>query len=129
MTFKDKSLSPSSEIPILDMTPMINGEDIHELAVELKLACKKMGFFYALNHGVPESVIANAFAASRRFFEQSVEWRMKVHKDRFHRGYLPLGTTKYPGKAADLKDSFDTLYEEGKDKPKMMSVGLHCRII
>ena len=28
-----------------------------------------------------------------------------------------------------LKDSFDTLYEEGKDKPKMMSVGLHCRII
>ena len=28
-----------------------------------------------------------------------------------------------------LKDSFDTLYEEGKDKPKMMSIGLHCRII
>ncbi len=28
-----------------------------------------------------------------------------------------------------LKDSFDALYEEGKDKPKMMSVGLHCRII
>ena len=32
---------------------------------------------------------------------------MQVHKDRFHRGYLPLGTTKYPGKPADLKDSFD----------------------
>ena len=28
-----------------------------------------------------------------------------------------------------LKDSFDTLYEEGNDKPKMMSIGLHCRII
>ena len=28
-----------------------------------------------------------------------------------------------------LKDSFDTLYEEGKTSPKMMSVGLHCRII
>tara|TARA_B100000029_G_scaffold276240_1_gene270818 strand:+ start:442 stop:1350 length:909 start_codon:yes stop_codon:yes gene_type:complete len=28
-----------------------------------------------------------------------------------------------------LKDSFDTLYEEGKENPKMMSVGLHCRII
>ena len=28
-----------------------------------------------------------------------------------------------------LKDSFDTLYEEGKTNPKMMSVGLHCRII
>ena len=28
-----------------------------------------------------------------------------------------------------LKDSFDTLYEEGKVSPKMMSVGLHCRLI
>jgi allantoinase len=28
-----------------------------------------------------------------------------------------------------LKDSFDTLYEEGKISPKMMSVGLHCRLI
>jgi peptidoglycan/xylan/chitin deacetylase (PgdA/CDA1 family) len=29
---------------------------------------------------------------------------------------------------AYLKDSFDTLYAEGESEPKMMSVGLHCRI-
>ena len=28
-----------------------------------------------------------------------------------------------------LKDSFDVLYEEGQTSPKMMSVGLHCRLI
>ena len=28
-----------------------------------------------------------------------------------------------------LKDSFDALYAEGDTKPKMMSVGLHCRLI
>lgn len=27
-----------------------------------------------------------------------------------------------------LKDTFDVLYEEGRTHPKMMSVGLHCRI-
>ena len=27
-----------------------------------------------------------------------------------------------------LKDSFDTLYAEGADAPKMMSIGLHCRL-
>jgi putative urate catabolism protein len=27
-----------------------------------------------------------------------------------------------------LKDTFDVLYAEGQDKPKMMSVGLHCRL-
>jgi OHCU decarboxylase len=30
---------------------------------------------------------------------------------------------------AYLKDSFDTLYEEGATAPKMMSVGLHCRLV
>lgn len=28
-----------------------------------------------------------------------------------------------------LKDSFDTLYAEGATAPKMMSIGLHCRLI
>ena len=28
-----------------------------------------------------------------------------------------------------LKDSFDTLYEEGSEAPKMLSIGLHCRLI
>ncbi len=28
-----------------------------------------------------------------------------------------------------LKDSFDVLYEEGDTAPKMMSIGLHCRLV
>lgn len=28
-----------------------------------------------------------------------------------------------------LKDSFDVLYAEGKTSPKMMSIGLHCRLV
>jgi len=28
-----------------------------------------------------------------------------------------------------LKDAFDVLYAEGEESPKMMSVGLHCRIV
>lgn len=28
-----------------------------------------------------------------------------------------------------LKDAFDTLYAEGENAPKMLSIGLHCRII
>jgi peptidoglycan/xylan/chitin deacetylase (PgdA/CDA1 family) len=27
-----------------------------------------------------------------------------------------------------LKDTFDTLYAEGEEAPRMMSVGLHCRL-
>jgi putative urate catabolism protein len=28
-----------------------------------------------------------------------------------------------------LRDAFDTLYEEGKTAPKMLSIGLHCRLV
>ena len=28
-----------------------------------------------------------------------------------------------------LKDTFDLLYQEGETHPKMMSVGLHCRLV
>jgi allantoinase len=28
-----------------------------------------------------------------------------------------------------IKDAFDVLYEEGDTQPKMLSIGLHCRII
>ena len=28
-----------------------------------------------------------------------------------------------------MKDAFDVLYEEGWDEPKMMSLGLHCRLV
>ncbi|MEO5764752.1 MAG: allantoinase PuuE [Casimicrobiaceae bacterium] len=28
-----------------------------------------------------------------------------------------------------LKDAFDVLYAEGSDKPKMMSIGMHCRLL
>ena len=107
MPFKNESSRTCGEIPILDMSPLVDGSNIQELAKKLRSACKDIGFFYAVNHGVSNTVITNAFEASRRFFDQPLEWRMQVHKDRFHRGYLPLGTTKYPGKPADLKDSFD----------------------
>lgn len=30
---------------------------------------------------------------------------------------------------AYLKDSFDTLYAEGDEAPKMLSIGLHCRLV
>jgi len=28
-----------------------------------------------------------------------------------------------------LKDSFDVLYAEGAESPKMMSIGMHCRLL
>ena len=51
-------------------------------------------------------------------------YSMETNDARFWRGGLGSINDFYDY----LKDSFDCLYEEGQSHPKMMSVGLHCRI-
>ena len=54
-----------------------------------------------------------------------VPYSLEVNDYKFWRGDLLT-----PGDFFEVaKASFDTLYEEGAAHPKMMSVGLHCRII
>ena len=68
-------------------------------------------------------------------------WSRLVGKDRPHlvvpysldandmRFASPQGFNSGAQFEAYLKDTFDTLYEEGATRPRMMSVGLHCRIV
>lgn len=53
-----------------------------------------------------------------------VPYSMETNDARFWRGGLVSVSDFYEY----LKDTFDCLYEEGRSHPKMMSVGLHCRI-
>ncbi len=53
-----------------------------------------------------------------------VPYSMETNDARFWRGGLVSVSDFYEY----LKDTFDCLYEEGQSHPKMMSVGLHCRI-
>ena len=41
---------------------------------------------------------------------------------------VPPGFTSGDGFYTYLKDAFDVLYAEGETAPKMMSIGLHCRL-
>ena len=53
-----------------------------------------------------------------------VPYSIEVNDARFWRGGLSSTEDFFNY----MKDSFDCLYEEGKDVPRMMTVGLHCRI-
>lgn len=111
----------AEDIPVLDLTALRAGEDTTALAKQLREVCQGIGFFYVKGHGIPDELMAATFEASRRFFAQPLEERMKINKDRFHRGYLPIGTTRYPGKAPDLKDSFDIGVELALDHPDVVA--------
>ena len=60
------------------------------VAADLAHACEKVGFFYALNHGVPDDTIERAFAASRRFHALPLEQKLALRLDDNNIGYLPI---------------------------------------
>jgi peptidoglycan/xylan/chitin deacetylase (PgdA/CDA1 family) len=54
-----------------------------------------------------------------------VPYTLDTNDARFWRGGLVTGVDFFDY----LRDAFDVLYEEGATHPKMLSIGLHCRIV
>ena len=56
-------------LPIIDLAAFRDGgAALAELADRIGAACRDVGFFYVVNHGVERALINEAFAQSRRFF-------------------------------------------------------------
>lgn len=54
-----------------------------------------------------------------------VPYSLEVNDTKFWRG----GMVSPSDFEETMRNTFDLLYEEGADSPKMMSIGLHCRIV
>lgn len=73
-----------SELPRIDFQ-RIHSDDLgdrQQLAKEVGAACRDIGFFYAVNHGVDESLLEETFKASRQFFSLPTEVKMEVHNQK-----------------------------------------------
>jgi isopenicillin N synthase-like dioxygenase len=113
---------PMAAIPVIDFAPFRTGhaDGKARIAAAIRDACEGTGFFYLSGHGVAESTIADAFAASRRFFDLPLAERMKVTLViGKNRGYQPLGSRIYAEKAdaPDLNESFKYQHEFPPDDP------------
>ena len=91
-----------------------------------QLVAEHGGFIYdsmGLNDDLPYyTTVQDAAGQTRPWLV--VPYSMETNDARFWRG----GLTSVGAFYEYLKDTFDVLYEEGRTHPKMMSVGLHCRI-
>ena len=81
-----------SSIPILDLGPYLAGAPgaLERVAAELRGALTEIGFYYIVNHGMPESQIRDAFHQAARFHALPLEKKMEVRIDRHNVGYLPM---------------------------------------
>ncbi|CAL5443377.1 unnamed protein product [Camellia sinensis] len=54
------------------------------------MACLDSGFFYVINHGISQEFMDEVFYQSKRFFDLPVSEKMKVLRNKQHRGYTLL---------------------------------------
>lgn len=80
-----------SEVPKIDFQRLYseNIEDREDLAREVGAACRDVGFFYAVNHGIDEELLSDTFEALQKFFALPTEIKMETHNQRSEkfRGY------------------------------------------
>jgi isopenicillin N synthase-like dioxygenase len=88
-----------SEIPVVDLGPLVAGRDDPRTIAALGTACSDVGFIYVTNHGVPRQLVALLAAQAAEFFARPMDEKMQIVLDRRMRGYLPLNYRSYEGEA------------------------------
>ncbi|MBF0277314.1 MAG: isopenicillin N synthase family oxygenase [SAR324 cluster bacterium] len=108
MSYADAKIVDVSEIPVIDLEPLFNGEAGERLVGENLLSTvENVGFFYVKNHRIAQQLIDRVFEAGQEFYGAAAEQKSLVKVRDYHRGYLPIGEATMPGvKTIDLKESF-----------------------
>lgn len=115
-------LTAFTEIPVIDLSALLDGSDPAGVAARIGRAAEEVGFLYVTGHGVPPALVERAFAAAKRFFALSEEQKLALHISRspLHRGYFPLFEENTdPALTADLKEGFDLARDLPADDPEV----------
>jgi isopenicillin N synthase-like dioxygenase len=96
-----------SQVPVIDISAlMLRSTGRPAVAEALGRACREVGFFYVVGHGVDPALQRRLETESRRFFAQDVETKMAIRMalgGRAWRGYFPVGNELTSGRP-DLKE-------------------------
>lgn len=92
-----------TEIPTIDLSSWLNGNDKESVIAAVRSACMTYGFMQIKGHGVPLASQKTAFECAKTFFALPEKEKLELKKDPISgRGYEPLGSQGLQG--ADMPD-------------------------
>jgi isopenicillin N synthase-like dioxygenase len=110
-------------VPLVDIgalvRPQASRREISDVASQLDTACREVGFFYLVGHGVDPSLLDRLDHATRAFFGLSEEQKAEIamaRAGRAWRGWFPLGGELTSG-VPDMKEGVYFGAELGDDHP------------
>jgi isopenicillin N synthase-like dioxygenase len=93
-----------------------------DAAAALGRALEEIGFAYIAGHGMPQSVIDGAFAASRAFHASSLAQKQSLAINAWHRGYMGMATSTVVTSSVarvtrpNLSESLMIMHEPAEDE-------------
>lgn len=120
--------APATHVPVIDLSGVNSPEPAERdrIAREIHIACRTIGFFYVINHGVSLTAVDAAFAAAKAFFDLPLARKneLDMRKSPAAAGYEPIGAQALDSQDADaqvappdLKESFYCGLELPADHP------------
>lgn len=122
----------SSTIPVVDFSKWNNSANKGEqlaVAKELTDACRRVGFVYIVNHGLPQELLDQAFDTAKRLFALSHDEKMQAPHPpgpEVHRGYSHPGLEKvsqYLGNGTEDDDKLGESLREVTDCKESYEIG------
>jgi isopenicillin N synthase-like dioxygenase len=116
-------------IPVVDYGPYFAGEPgaLQRLAQDVHHACENIGFFYALNHGVPQDIIDRGFAASRHFHALPLADKLRLRLNQNNIGYMPMNasvqaaSTVHKATKPNQNESFFISHDRAANHPDVLA--------
>jgi isopenicillin N synthase-like dioxygenase len=115
-----------SRIPVIDISGlgMDNAAAQRNVAAVIGKACRGIGFFYVVGHGVPPETVSRVFDAAADFFRApgSIKDAVSFSASSGNRGFIRRGAeTLELGKPADVKEAFNIGLELGPTDPDLLA--------
>ncbi len=77
MLGRQLSLGASGKIPVISLRPWFDGSARQQVVDQVSSACRNIGFFAIVDHGIDNAVINDAFKSSRSFFDRPGDEKRK----------------------------------------------------
>jgi isopenicillin N synthase-like dioxygenase len=115
----------TNTLPAIDLAPIAEGDaGLRKVADAIGAACRDVGFFYVVNHGVSRSLMDDAFAVSQRFFARPLAEKAAIAMDVVggNRGYSGLMREALdPTQGPDRKEAFNIGLDFAPDDPEILA--------
>ena len=85
-------MADNDRVPVIDLGPYFADAPgaIERAAAELRFALTEIGFYFIVNHGIPDRQVREAYREAARFHAQPLAKKLEIKLDKHNVGYLPM---------------------------------------